>query len=70
MNRNMKLVRKRQSLIGIFITRKRAKGYTIKKAVEEAALVFSVGIKTTYNDYNKYRTSLLKYDYPIRKSLV
>tara|TARA_B100000378_G_scaffold212230_1_gene175272 strand:- start:1473 stop:1682 length:210 start_codon:yes stop_codon:yes gene_type:complete len=61
MNRNMKLVHKRQSLIGIFITRKRAKGYTIKKAVEEAALVFSVGIKTTYNDYNKYRTRIKKF---------
>lgn len=48
MNRNMKLVRKRQSLIGIFITRKRAKGYTIKKAVEEAAVIFSVGIKTEH----------------------
>ncbi len=55
MNRNMKLVHKRQSLVGIFITRKRAKGYTIKKAVEEAAVIFSVGIKTAYNDYNKYR---------------
>ena len=55
MNRNMKLVRKRQSLIGVFITVKRAKGYTIKKAVEEAALVFSVGIKTAYNDYNRFR---------------
>ena len=62
MNRNMKLVHKRQSLIGIFITRKRTKGYTIKKAVEEAALIFSVGIKTAYNDYNKYKGKIKSLD--------
>ncbi|WP_417885518.1 hypothetical protein [Zunongwangia sp.] len=56
MNRNMDLVRKRENLIGVFIgNKKRRYKYTTKKAVEEAAFIFSVSEKTAYMDYTRYR---------------